>query len=138
MASNNTATEIKIPHGAFHWNELMTDSADQAKAFYADTVGWSFDAMNMPTGGTYWVAKVGERPVAGIFPMAGKEFKDIPNHWFAYIAVDDVDARVKKAQSAGATLVKPAFEVPGVGKIAILKQPDGAMIGWMTPANGTA
>ena len=51
-----------------------------------------------------------------------------------YIAVDDVDARVKKAVKAGAKVMKPAFDVPGVGRIVILTQPGGAGIGWMTPA----
>jgi predicted enzyme related to lactoylglutathione lyase len=41
---------------------------------------------------------------------------------------------VKKAQAAGATLMRPIFDVPGVGRIAILKEPGGAGIGWMTPA----
>ena len=52
----------------------------------------------------------------------------------SHLAVDDVDARVKKAQSAGATLMRPIFDVPGVGRIAILKEPGGAGVGWMTPA----
>jgi hypothetical protein len=53
----------------------------------------------------------------------------------AYIAVDDVDARVKKATQAGAKVVQPAFDVPGVGRIVILTEPGGAAIGWMTPAS---
>jgi predicted enzyme related to lactoylglutathione lyase len=52
----------------------------------------------------------------------------------SYIAVDDVDARVKKAQALGAKLMKPVFDVPGVGRIAVLTEPGGAGVGWMTPA----
>jgi uncharacterized protein len=51
----------------------------------------------------------------------------------SYLAVDDVDARVKKAIAAGAKLMKPAFDVPNVGRIAILTEPGGAGVGWMTP-----
>jgi hypothetical protein len=51
----------------------------------------------------------------------------------SYLAVDDVDARVAKALKDGAKLMKPIFEVPGVGRIAILMQPGGAGVGWMTP-----
>ena len=102
-------------------------------AFYEKSVGWSFDAMPMPDG-TYWVAKAGDRPAGGIFEMKGKDFEGLPEHWMSYLAVDDVDARVDKAKAAGASLIKPAFDVPGVGRIAILKEPGGAVIGWMTPA----
>ena len=121
-------------HGNFFWNELMTRDVEQAKKFYSATVGWTFDAMPMPDG-TYWVAKMGDKAVGGIFPLHGKEFDGVPESWMAYLAVDDVDARLKKAKAAGATVMREPFEVPGVGRIAILKEPGGAGIGWMTPVN---
>jgi uncharacterized protein len=121
-------------HGTFYWNELMTRNVDGAKKFYADTLGWSFDAMPMPGGGgTYWVATMDGAPVGGILDISGPEFGPVPEAWMSYIAVDDVDARLKKATAAGAKLMKPIFEVPGVGRIAILLEPGGAAIGWMTP-----
>ena len=121
-------------HGTFYWNELMTRDVEGAKKFYADTLGWSYDAMPMPDGaGTYWLALVDGEPVCGILDINAPEFGPVPESWMSYIAVDDVDARVAKAVKAGAKLMKPAFDVPGVGRIAILLQPDGAGIGWMTP-----
>ncbi len=121
-------------HGKFYWNELMTRDAEKAKAFYADTLGWSFEGMPMPEGSTYWIAKVGDQFAAGLFPLTSPQFDGVPESWMSYIAVDDVHARVKQAQGAGATLMRPIFDVPGVGRIAILKEPGGAGIGWMTPA----
>ena len=121
-------------HGKFHWNELMTRNVEGAKKFYADTLGWSYDAMPMP-GGTYWVAKMGKDAAGGIFDISGAEYQGVPESWMPYIAVDDVDARVQRAVKAGAKLMKPAFDVPGVGRIAILMEPGGAGIGWMTPAS---
>lgn len=123
-------------HGMFYWNELMTHDAERASKFYADTLGWSFEPMTMADGGTYLLVKVADQLVGGIFEMKGPEFAGRPEGWMAYIAVDDVDARVKKALDVGATLVRPAFDVPGVGRIAILSEPGGAVIGWMTPTQG--
>jgi predicted enzyme related to lactoylglutathione lyase len=112
----------------------MTRDVEGAKKFYADTLGWSYDAMPMPGGaGTYWLAMIGGEPIGGILDISAPEFGPVPESWMSYIAVDDVDARVAKAVKAGAKLMKPAFDVPGVGRIAILMQPDGAGIGWMTP-----
>ncbi|MGH6922119.1 MAG: VOC family protein, partial [Geminicoccaceae bacterium] len=74
-----------------------------------------------------------DAPVGGIFDMNGPEFEGLPPLWFAYLAVDDVDARVAKATAAGATLLRPIFDVPGVGRIAIVEDPVGAVLGWMTP-----
>jgi len=121
-------------HGHFHWNELLTADAERAKRFYQDTIGWTFEAMPMADGATYWVAKIGGQPVAGIFPIGRPGFEGVPESWMPYLAVDDVDARTEKAVAAGARLMRPIFEVPTVGRIAILTEPGGAGIGWMTPA----
>jgi predicted enzyme related to lactoylglutathione lyase len=122
-------------HGTFHWNELMARDVAAAKKFYADTIGWSFEGMPMPGGETYWLAKIGDQPVGGIFDISGPDYKGMPDGWMPYIAVDNVDARVKKAVAAGARVMKPAFDIPGVGRIVILMEPGGAGVGWITPAN---
>ena len=60
---------------------------------------------------------------------------EVPEGWMPYLAVDDVDARAKKATAAGATLMRPLFDIPGIGRIAILREPGGAGVGWMTPVS---
>ena len=87
----------------------------------------------MEDGAAYSIASIGGKPVAGIFPTDRPQFAGVPENWMSYLAVDDVDARVKKAAAAGAKLMRPIFDVPGVGRIAILTEPGGAGIGWMTP-----
>ena len=125
-------------HGNFHWNELRTRDAERARRFYADTIGWTFEAMATPDGHTYWVAMQDGKPVAGLFPLTSPRFDGVPESWISFLAVDDVDKRVAKAVAAGARLVMPVFDVPGVGRIAMLREPGGAGIGWMTPVDGTA
>jgi hypothetical protein len=120
-------------HGHFHWNELMTRDVEKAKKFYADTLGWTFEGMEMPDG-TYWIATIDGEPVAGIFDISSAEYQGVPESWMPYIAVDDIDARVRQAAQAGAKVMKEPFDVPGVGRIAMLTEPGGAGIGWMTPA----
>jgi uncharacterized protein len=120
-------------HGHFHWNELLTRDIDRAKRFYETTIGWHFQAMPMPDGATYWVAEIDGEPVAGLFPTDRPEFAQAPEAWMSYLAVDDVDKRVEKAVAAGAKLMRPIFDVPEVGRIAILTEPGGAGIGWITP-----
>jgi predicted enzyme related to lactoylglutathione lyase len=77
---------------------------------------------------------MGGQYVGGIFPLSSPQYDGVPEGWMSYIAVDDVDARVKKAQALGAKLMKPVFDAPGVGRIAVLTEPGGAGVGWMTPA----
>jgi len=122
------------PHGNFHWNELMTHDVNRAKAFYARTLGWSFDPMPMD-GFTYWIAKAGDQVVGGAIEMSGPEFKDVPEHWMAYVSVDDVNERLVKAIAAGGATLREPFDIPGVGRIAILRDAAGAVIGLITPAS---
>jgi uncharacterized protein len=121
-------------HGSFYWNELMTRDVEQAKRFYGSSIGWTFEAMPMPNG-TYWLAKMDDKPVAGIFPLSGPEFEGVPESWMSYLAVDDVDARLETAKAAGAKVMREPFDVPDVGRIAIITDPGGAGIGWITPAS---
>lgn len=122
-------------HGHFHWNELMTNDVESAKAFYGDIAGWTFNDMDMGDHGIYSVAMDGDKPVGGIFPMSGTDFEGMPTQWMSYLAVDDIDDCVKKAESAGATILQPPMDIPDVGRIAMIKDPTGAVLGWMTPAS---
>ena len=122
------------PHGHFHWNELMTRDIAAAKTFYGEVLGWTFEDTPMPDG-MYTICMADGEAAAGMFDISGLDaYAEMPASWFTYIAVDDVDARVEKAVASGATLIQPAFDVPDVGRFAMLQQPDGAMIGWITPA----
>ena len=121
-------------HGHFYWNELMTRDPQSAKTFYGETLGWTFDAMPMgDDGGTYWVCKDGDQPVGGICDVEKTEFEAMSPCWFSYLAVDDVDARLEKAAKAGGSVKRSTFDVPGVGRIAIIEDPTGALLGWITP-----
>ncbi|MEM8749977.1 MAG: VOC family protein [Pseudomonadota bacterium] len=124
-----------MSHGTIHWTELNTRDAEGAKAFYSKTMGWTYDSMPMDGGGTYWLAKNKDEMVAGIFDISSGEMGDIPNCWMTYVAVDDIDKRAKMAKDNGATILQEPFDVPGVGRIAMIMQPDGAAVGWMTPSN---
>jgi len=124
------------PHGHFHWNELQTRDLAAAKKLYADALGWTFEDVPMPDGTIYIVCNCGGAMVGGMFDTTGMAHMDgMPNHWMAYVAVDDIDAVLEKAKTAGAVIMGEPFDVQGVGRIAMVQQPDGAMIGWMTPSD---
>ncbi|GAA0780716.1 hypothetical protein GCM10009077_26260 [Roseibium denhamense] len=121
-------------HGTFYWNELMTRDPEKAKAFYTTCLGWQFSEMPMEDGTIYHLAKLGDDPVAGVFPMSGPKFGGVSEHWMSYLSVDNVDERLELAKTQGAMILTPPFVVPGIGRIAVLKDPGGAVQGWMTPA----
>jgi len=124
-------------HGTIHWNELNTRDPKGAISYYSKMCGWEFDTMPMPDGGDYHVAKKGDAMIAGIFDIAAMpELAKVPPHWFMYIAVEDVDAAAKETAAGGGKVIREPWDVPGVGRIAILQDPTGAAVGWMTPSEG--
>ncbi|MGI9524444.1 MAG: VOC family protein [Hyphomicrobiaceae bacterium] len=122
-------------HGAFYWNELLTNDVDAARDFYVGVLGWTFDEMAMSDGSTYWVAMHGEQPLAGIMAMPSHIPAGTPAHWLSYIAVDNIDSRLAQAKAAGAMVMREPFDISGVGRIAILQDAGGAVVGWITPAS---
>ena len=90
-----------MTHGNFAWHELYTRDVEAAKAFHAATVGWTFEGMPMPQQDrTYWVAKAGDKPVAGVLDMRGILPDTDPPHWLSYLEVDDVDRLVAEVQKS--------------------------------------
>ena len=122
-----------MAHGTIHWNELATPDVAAARAYYQATCGWTFDEMPMPNG-TYTICKAGDQMVGGMMDIKGLDNPDVPPHWMTYIAVDDIDKVCAQTTAAGGTVANGPFEVPGVGRIAMIKDPTGAMIGMMTPS----
>ena len=60
---------------------------------------------------------------------------EVPTAWVSYVSVADVDETAKKVVGAGGTTHMDAFDVPGVGRFGILRDPLGGMIGVIKPAS---
>lgn len=121
-----------MAHGSFVWNELLTRDVEAAKQFYAKVIGWSYKAHPMPDG-TYWIAEMGGKSVAGIMAMPPELPATVPPHWFEYLEVDDVDARLKRVTEQGGKIMRPPFDVPDVGRLGFVMDTTGAALGLMTP-----
>jgi len=125
-------------HGHVLWTELNTHHVEAAKAFYGAAFGWTFEAMPIADGSTYLLAKpVGaETPVAGIFEMSDPAFEGMPDHWLSYFGVADIDAALARVPALGGQILRPAWDIPDVGRIAIVRGATGAGEGWMMPPPG--
>lgn len=120
--------------GRIVWTELATPDPDAAAAFYAAALGWTHRTMPSPMGqGEYHLYSNGDGEVAGMLAMEGSQWEGIPSHWLSYVSVPDVDAAVAKAVEAGGQVLAPAFDIPTIGRIAVLADPLGAALGLITP-----
>jgi len=110
----------------FPWHELYVADTAQAKAFYSEVLGWGIEEYPMGEMGTYTMLQANGKAVAGIMGTNTPQMGHIPAHWAVYVGVDDVDATITKAESLGASVVVPPMDVPNVGRMALLSDPQGA------------
>ncbi len=86
--------------------------------------GWEKNVQQMgPT--TYTSFMNGDRPAGGMYEP-GPEMGDVPPHWMVYFAVADTDATLARATELGGKSCVPPMDVPGVGRMAIMTDPQGA------------
>jgi len=110
--------------GALCWTELLTNDTDKAGKFYTSLLPWKSDTQNMAHT-KYTMFKRGDQMAAGMLPTP-KEVEGMPPQWFSYFAVDNVDQTVSKAQQLGGKVMRPAADIPDMGRFAILQDPQGA------------
>ena len=115
------------------WHELNTWEPEIALAFYGRTLGWQFDAAPLPDGSAYWIARQEGSPVGGIFELTAPHYSGIPSHWMTYMAVADIAQAERDTAKAGGEIMRPAAYVPGVGKLAVVSDSTGALIGLIEP-----
>ena len=115
-----------MPASHFVWYELMTADAPAAARFYAEVVGWQAEDSGMP-GVDYTLLKSGDAQTAGLMAMPAElQAIGLPSMWRGYVAVDDVDAMEAKLLAAGGKVLRPADDIPGVGRFASVTDPQGA------------
>ncbi|MBO0844407.1 MAG: VOC family protein [Nocardioides sp.] len=131
QAGTTIGTQRANQPGTPTWNEVVTADIPGAVAFYGAVLGMGSEEMDMGEAGTYTVLTNAEgRQIGGAMnpPMEG-----VPPHWNIYFNVEDVDASLAKVEELGGKTVAPAFDVPGVGRMAMAADPQGASF-WVMAA----
>jgi len=130
-ASNDTGPN---PAGSFIWYELLTPDPAGAKAFYDAVVGWNVAAESQFPNGYRMIGRSDGKFAGGLLPLTDemKEHGARPT-WLAYISVDDVDSTVTSIEQAGGKALMPAFDIPDIGRVAMVTDPQGAPFYVMKP-----
>ena len=116
--------------GCIVWHDLLTNEVAKAKRFYTELLGWEYQIEHASefawnSGEADYPLILANGEAHGGFVDPGQ---DIPSHWIAFVMVEDVDAVIVKAKKLGAMIDREPFDVPGVGRIAVIRDPQGAII----------
>jgi hypothetical protein len=118
--------------GRFVWYEHLTRDVEAAIAFYTAVIGWNTQTWS-GMGEPYHMFANGETAFAGVMKMPPAA--EQPPNWLAYIGTPDVRETTALAESLGATIRVRLMEIPTVGTISVIQDPQGAMFAAYTPAN---
>jgi len=125
QAKKNTGLGIAHVAGTLCWADLSTPDPKSAGDFYSGLFGWQLILDPKDPSG-YVHIKNGEHFIGGI-PPATCHQPGMPAHWLAYFAVDDVDSSAHQAKQMGATLFLDPMTMEGVGRMAVIADPQGAV-----------
>jgi uncharacterized protein len=118
------------------WYELMTTDLAAAETFYTKVVGWTtapFGDAGMPY--TMWM-RAGEVPVGGAMAITDDmKAAGVPPHWMMYVGVDKLEDGVAHVKRLGGDTLSPVVEVPGVGRMQVMKDPQGAAFALYEPSS---
>ena len=130
-----------VEAGTIWWSELYTRDPIATRAFYASVIGWTpkvvaqEDTARPPAAGekSYTMFTMRGQEVAGAEEIEPDDPAGRRTGWFTYVQVDDVDEAAKRAIKSGGKVVEQPFDVPSVGRMAEIEDPEGNRIGLVSP-----
>src|SRR6201996_1796888 len=120
-ATSRPNTRCSMADG-FVWYELVTNDMEKAVAFYSKVVGWDVRDSGMP-GMQYMLFGKDGKDVGGMMTWAGAGAPEMPPEWMGHIHTAKLDEELEAVTADGGTIVKPAQDIPGVGRFAVVLDP---------------
>jgi predicted enzyme related to lactoylglutathione lyase len=130
--------------------EIQADDLDRAQKFYEAVFGWKFQETGPGFGG-YRIVMTGPSPDVlvkggtvtledwgingGLMKRMGSQPAEgcSPNAYTCIVAVDDIDAYIKKADAAGGRAQTDKMQVPTVGWLRYYRDTEGNLFGILQP-----
>lgn len=110
--------------------EFPADDPERAKRFYTAVAGWEFGEMEgFPN---YWLFRTSETAGGGL----GRRGDSVGDVIRVYISVDKLEPAVAAAEANGGTVMTPPSDVPGQGRFAAVRDPEGNEVGLWENAAG--
>jgi predicted enzyme related to lactoylglutathione lyase len=111
--------------GRIVWYELLTTDLKAAEQFYKAVVGWTTKSFpESPHPYDMWI-RSGDVPIGGVMTIPpGMNF---PPFWGLYVAVSKLEDAVSRIEQLGGSALSPVIDVPTVGRIRTMKDPQGAV-----------
>jgi len=114
------------------WYELMTTDMKAAESFYKAVVGWTSKPFEGSPQPYPTFNRSGELPVAGL--MTRPQDLNAPPFWAMYVGVPKLEEAAGHITRLGGNQCSPVIEVPGIGRMQMMTDPQGAAFYIYEPA----
>lgn len=122
------------PWGQLSWADLMTTDVEGAKRFYTGLFGWDLRDTPIPMGGYYTQFYLRGRSICGAGEMnADLRKQGVPPAWSVYVNIEDCERTCARATEAGGKVLMPPMEVMDEGRMCMIADPTGAVLGGWQP-----
>lgn len=129
-ARAHVGAQVLDEPGSLCWNELATVDEQGSRDFYTALFGWTVEEQDMGMM-TYTTFLRGGERAAGMYGITA-EMEGMPPGWMVYFAVEDCDASTARASELGAQVHVTPADIPGIGRFAMMADPQGAMFSIIT------
>jgi predicted enzyme related to lactoylglutathione lyase len=113
------------------WNELLTSNLDRGVKFYTELFGWKAQVQQMGPM-SYTILMRGNDPIGGAMTI-DKSWGNVPSNWMVYFVAKSCDEAVAYVKKEKGMVMMPPNDIPEVGRVAVVADPQGAAFGFVQP-----
>ncbi|MEH6471134.1 MAG: VOC family protein [Halopseudomonas sp.] len=130
-ALTDTPTDARLP-GKIVWHDLVTDTPEASQHFFNELFGWEFEQLGLDLGFfrtvNYTLIRHNGQLIGGMVDQTRLDARADISQWVVLLSVEDIEAATLALQNAGGTIFKPPTDLADRGTIAIVADPQGALL----------
>jgi len=126
-----SATGERLP-GKIIWRDLLTNDPAASQRFYGELFGWTFESV----GPAYTLIRHNGKLTGGMIDTLALNNRDDISQWVVLMSVEDIDTGIARVTTAGGEVIAPVTDVQARGRLAVLRDAEGALMGLLETKDG--
>ena len=134
-----SSTGNRLP-GKVIWRDLLTNDLVASKKFYGELFDWQFESVGTAAGlrsdTSYTLIRHNGRLIGGMIDTVALNNRADISQWVVSMSVTDIDAAVAAFTSGGGTVKTPPTDLRRRGKLAVVRDAEGALLALLQTKDG--
>jgi len=151
LAAACTAMNINLPSvtdsptgerfpGKIIWRDLLTNDPAASQQFYGELFGWTFEsvgaASNLNSDSDYTLIRHNGKLIGGMIDTLALNGRDDISQWIISMSVEEIDTRIETVNASGGKVMTPPTDLQDRGRLAVISDAEGALIGLLETRDG--